>query len=133
MDFYKRVSNTNQSDEHYLKMSKIFTFAWGLVAILFACFGTLVENLIQLVNIIGSVFYGTVLGIFLVAFYFKTIQGKAIFWAAVISQLIIFVIFYLDVVSFLWLNFIGAINTILLAFLLQYTLPKEKNKVIEEV
>ncbi|MFY8187926.1 MAG: sodium:solute symporter family transporter [Flavobacterium sp.] len=133
MDFYKRVSNTNQSDEHYLKMSKIFTFAWGLVAILFACFGTLVENLIQLVNIIGSVFYGTVLGIFLVAFYFKTIQGKAIFWAAVISQLIIFVIFYLDVVSFLWLNFIGAINTILLAFLLQYTLPKEENKVIEEV
>lgn len=133
MDFYKRVSNTNQSDEHYLKMSKIFTFAWGLVAILFACFGTLVENLIQLVNIIGSVFYGTVLGIFLVAFYFKTIQGKAIFWAAVISQLIIFVIFYLDVVSFLWLNFIGAINTILLAFLLQYTLPKEEKKVIEEI
>jgi len=89
--------------------------------------------LIQLVNIIGSVFYGTVLGIFLVAFYFKTIQGTAIFCAAVISQLVIFVIFYIEVVSFLWLNFIGAINTILLAFLLQYTLPKEKNKVIEEV
>uniref|UniRef100_UPI00404B017A sodium:solute symporter family transporter n=3 Tax=Flavobacterium sp. TaxID=239 RepID=UPI00404B017A len=127
MDFYKRVSNTNKSDEHYLRMSKIFTFVWGIVAILFACFGTLVENLIQLVNIIGSVFYGTVLGIFLVAFYFKTIQAKAIFWAAVISQLIIFIIFKLDIVSFLWLNFIGAVNTIILAFLFQYTLPSNKN------
>lgn len=130
MDFYKKTSGVDKSEDHYLRMSKIFTLLWGLVAILFACFGTLVENLIQLVNIIGSVFYGTVLGIFLVAFYFKTIQGRAIFWAAVLSQLIIFAIFYLDVVSFLWLNFIGALNTIVLAFLFQYGLPMRKDEVV---
>jgi hypothetical protein len=102
--------------------------AWGIIAILFATFGTLVENLIQLVNIVGSVFYGTVLGIFLVAFYMKFIHAKAIFWAAVISQLFIFYIFWLDVVSFLWLNFIGAMLTILLSVLLQKIISNEPKK-----
>jgi len=128
MDFYKSRHQKEKSDKHYLNVSKGLTLAWGIIAILFATFGTLVENLIQLVNIVGSVFYGTVLGIFLVAFYMKFIQAKAIFWAAVTSQLFIFYIFWLDVVSFLWLNFIGAILTILLSLLLQKIIFNEPSK-----
>ena len=119
MDFYKRFAKNGTTEQGLLKWSKGFTLIWGLVAILFACFGTLVENLIQLVNIVGSIFYGTVLGIFLVAFYAKSVKGKAIFTAAIISQLSIFIIFWVDVVSFLWLNFIGAVLTFILAWVLQ--------------
>ena len=86
----------------------------------------LFENLIQLVNIVGSIFYGTVLGIFLVGFYIKYIKAGPIFWGAVVSQLLIFYIYYLDAVSFLWLNFIGAMLTILLSFSLQLVWPKKK-------
>ena len=119
IDFYKRFSKNAVTEKNLLYWSKGFTLLWGFIAILFACFGTLVENLIQLVNIVGSVFYGTVLGIFLVAFYAKSVQGKAIFTAALISQMSIFIIFWLDVVSFLWLNFIGAVLTFILAWILQ--------------
>ena len=74
---------------------------------------------IQLVNIVGSVFYGTVLGIFLVGFYVKYVRANAIFWGATISQLIVFYIFYLDIVGFLWLNFIGALLTLFLSLIIQ--------------
>jgi SSS family solute:Na+ symporter len=80
--------------------------------------GNLFENLIQLVNIIGSVFYGTILGIFLVAFFFKSIQGKAVFWAAIVSEIAILYIYSQDWVGYLWLNAIGAVLTILLAHLI---------------
>jgi hypothetical protein len=86
-----------------------------------------------LVNIIGSIFYGTVLGIFLVGFYIKYIRAKAIFWGAIFSQLMIFYIFYLDIVSFLWLNFIGAIMTIIVAMLLQFFLFKNKKETLESI
>ena len=119
MDLYKRNHKEERSEMHYVKASKWFTLLWGLVAILFASFGTLFENLIQFVNIIGSIFYGTILGIFLVAFYIKQIKGNAIFIAACISEAIIISIFLLDIVGFLWLNFIGAILTIILAILFQ--------------
>ena len=112
--------------EKYVYATKIFTVMWGLVAIAFASFGTLFENLIQFVNIIGSVFYGTILGIFLVAFYFKRIRGNAIFFAAIISEIIIIAIFYADVVGYLWLNVIGCINTILLSIIFQ-SLMKSKD------
>ena len=119
IDIYRRNIKTPKSEKHYVNATKLFTVFWGIVAILFACIGTLFENLIQLVNIIGSVFYGTVLGIFLVGFYIKYIRAKAIFWGAISSQLAIFYIFYLDIVSFLWLNFIGAVLTILVSLFLQ--------------
>lgn len=119
VDLYKRNVKKTKSDKHYVNATKFFTLAWGIIAISFACFGTLFENLIQLVNIVGSVFYGTVLGIFLVGFYFKFIKAEAIFWGAIISQSTIFYIFYLDVVGFLWLNFIGALLTLFIATLLQ--------------
>ena len=119
IDIYKRNLKAPKSEKHYVNATKLFTVFWGIVAILFACVGTLFENLIQLVNIIGSVFYGTVLGIFLVGFYIKYIKAKAIFWGAICSQLMIFYIFYLDIISFLWLNFIGAVLTILVSLFLQ--------------
>lgn len=134
IDIYKRNLKTEKSEEHFVKASKGFTLLWGAIAILFACFGTLVENLIQLVNIVGSVFYGTILGIFLVAFFIKYVKGNAIFYAGVISQLTIFVIYYYEIhvpeeadkLGYLWLNAIGTTLTIILALLIQM-LKKQTN------
>ena len=123
VDLYQR-NVEKKSEAHYVNASKTFTLIWGIIAILFASVGNLFENLIQLVNIIGSVFYGTILGIFLVAIFIKHVQGKAVFWAALISEAIILFLFCYDVVSFLWLNVIGAILTILLA--LAFQLLQEK-------
>ncbi|MDP5002157.1 MAG: sodium:solute symporter [Flavobacterium sp.] len=123
IDIYKRNVNA-KSDKHYVYATQYFTVFWGIVAIGFACISSLFENLIQLVNIIGSIFYGTVLGIFLIGFYINYIKGKAVFISACISQLTIFYIFYLDIVGYLWLNFIGAILTIVLSLLLQKTFNK---------
>ena len=115
VDLYKRNLNVKKSEKHFLKMSKFFTITWGLIAISFASIGNLFENLIQLVNIIGSIFYGTILGIFLVAFFIKKITANSVFWAACISQIIIFFIYFNIDISYLWLNFIGAVVTILLS------------------
>jgi len=130
IDIYKR-NVSEKSEKHYLNATKFFTLFWGVVAILFACVGTLFENLIQLVNIIGSIFYGTVLGIFLVGFYLRKVQAKPMFISAIISQLTIFVIYYFMIYSqeklgYLWLNFIGAILTIVVAIILQFLFFKGK-------
>lgn len=124
IDLYQR-NVSEKSEAHYVKASKGFTLGWGLIAILFASVGNLFENLIQLVNIIGSVFYGTILGIFLVAIFIKQIKGKAIFWAAVLSEAFIIFLFYQDAVSFLWLNLIGAVLTVLLGFIFQKIFNEE--------
>ncbi|HQX03591.1 MAG TPA: sodium:solute symporter [Flavobacterium sp.] len=135
IDIYKRNLKSEKSDKHFVHVSKVFTLLWGAIAILFACFGTLVENLIQLVNIIGSVFYGTILGIFLVAFFVKFIKGNAIFYGGVLSQLIIFIIYYFtihiypsgkELLGYLWLNAIGAALTLGLSALIQVSM-KNKN------
>ena len=99
--------------------SKWFTLMWGVIAIMFANFGTLFENLIQLVNIIGSIFYGTILGIFLVAFFSKKINGNNIFWAACTSQVLIFIIYGFTDVGYLWLNFFGAFMTTIISIVLK--------------
>ncbi len=125
IDIYKRNVG-EKSDKHYVYATQWFTLFWGLVAIGFACIGTLFENLIQLVNIIGSIFYGTVLGIFLVGFYINYVKGKAIFIGACISQLIIFYIYYIDLVSFLWLNFIGALMTLSFSIFIQIFINKKE-------
>jgi Na+/proline symporter len=119
IDIYKRNTTKKKSEKHLLKMSKIFTVIWGLIAICFASFGTLFENLIQLVNIIGSIFYGTILGIFLVAFFFKRITSNSVFYAACCSQLLIFLIYFNIDISYLWLNFIGAVFTVVLSVFLE--------------
>ncbi|TDO71281.1 SSS family transporter [Flavobacterium chryseum] len=132
IDIYKRNLKTEKSEKHYLNATKFFTLFWGIVAILFACVGTLFENLIQLVNIIGSIFYGTVLGIFLVGFYLRHVGAKAMFTSAVISQTTIFIIYYFliyqqEKLGYLWLNFIGAILTIILALIIQFIFCKRKS------
>jgi len=119
VDLYKRNLNVKKSEKHFLKMSKFFTITWGLIAICFASIGNLFENLIQLVNIIGSIFYGTILGIFLVAFFINKITANSVFWAACISQIIIFFIYFKIDISYLWLNFIGAVVTILLSIIFE--------------
>lgn len=119
VDLYKRNLNVKKSEKHFLKMSKFFTITWGLIAICFASIGNLFENLIQLVNIIGSIFYGTILGMFLVAFFIKKITANSVFWAACISQIIIFFIYFKIDISYLWLNFIGAVVTILLSIIFE--------------
>lgn len=136
IDLYKRHLKKDKSETHFVNASKIFTLLWGIIAILFACLGSLFENLIQLVNIIGSIFYGTVLGIFLVAFYIKYVKANAIFYSGVISQLTIFVIYYYAIHSpsgneklgYLWLNAIGAGLTILLALLFQNILNQKNGR-----
>lgn len=118
IDLYKR-NIQGKSEGHYLKMSKVFTFMWGVLAILFASVANLFDNLIQLVNIIGSIFYGNVLGIFLLAFFFKYIRGHAVFIAAIITQIIIVWVWWLDKIPYLWLNLLGCLLVILLANIIQ--------------
>ena len=139
IDIYKRNLQVEKSEKHYLNASKLFTLFWGIVAILFACIGTLFENLIQLVNIIGSIFYGTVLGIFLVGIYSKRIQSDAIFYSAVFSQITIFIIYYFAIyiypsgeekLGYLWLNFIGALLTIVIAWLLERLVFKNQKSFV---
>lgn len=119
IDLYKR-NRQNKSDKHYLRMSKTFTFIWGILAILFASVANLFDNLIQLVNIIGSIFYGNVLGIFLLAFFFKFIRGNSVFMAAILTQLTIIGIWWMDVIPYLWLNLLGCSLVILLAVFIQF-------------
>ena len=124
IDIY--INKKQKSDFHYVKATQFFTLIWGIIAIFYASVGTLFENLIQLVNIIGSVFYGTILGVFISAIFIKKIKSKAIFYSAIISEIIIIIIFFIDIISFLWLNFIGAVLTILIAFLIQLLIKESK-------
>ena len=119
LDIYKRHVIASKTPGYDLKLSKGFTLLWGIIAIIIASVASLFENLIQLVNIIGSIFYGNVLGIFLLAFFFKRIQGKAVFYAAIITQILVVLVFYVDLMSYLWLNLLGCALVILLAQILQ--------------
>lgn len=130
VDLYKRSIKQNGSEEHYLKASKWFTVLWGLLAILVASIANLFDNLIQLVNIIGSIFYGNVLGIFLLAFFIKFVMGRAVFFAAILTQLLLFIIYYFaifrleqqdqePIFSFLWLNLVGSFLVIIFAIIFQ--------------
>jgi SSS family solute:Na+ symporter len=120
IDLYKRNVKIAKEDKHYVLMTKWFTLIWGSLAILVACVANLFDNLIQLVNIIGSIFYGNVLGIFLLAFFLKGVKGTAVFYAALITQLIILVIWFLDILPYLWLNLLGSIIVITLAIFIQF-------------
>jgi Na+/proline symporter len=123
MDLYKR-NIQGRSPNHYLKASKWFTLLWGGIAIGVACIANLFDNLIQLVNIIGSIFYGNVLGIFLLGFFFKFVKGNAVFVAGLITQVLVIGLFLLNEyeyinLPFLWLNFVGCVIVITIACLIQ--------------
>jgi SSS family transporter len=122
IDLYKRNIKGERTEEHYVKASKYFTLLWGVVAIIFASFANLFDNLIQLVNIIGSIFYGNVLGIFLLAFFIKYVKSNAVFIAALITQAIVVVLWLYDVMPYLWLNLAGCGLVMMIAFLLQTTI-----------
>ncbi|GAB4229947.1 MAG: hypothetical protein Tsb0034_01720 [Ekhidna sp.] len=124
VDFYKRAVNKNATEYHYLSVSKFLTLGWGVLAILFAILAKNSENLIEAVNIVGSIFYGTVLGIFLVAFFIKWVKGRAVFIAAIIAQTSVILVHFMTEVdlfdlSYLWYNVIGCGGTILLSMTLQ--------------
>lgn len=124
VDFYRRVFRRDASDRNVLVASKLFTVLWGLVAVGFATFASLLDNLIQAVNILGSIFYGTVLGIFLVAFFLKHVRGHAVFIAAVISQATVIGLFMLSDIGYLWFNVIGCALVVVLGLVLQAVLPR---------
>lgn len=127
VDIYKRQIKSDGSDKHYLNMSRILTFGWGVIAIIFAIAAGQFENLIEYVNILGSLFYGTILGLFIVAFFFKQINGKAVFPAAIIAELVVAAFFFLPdlapdlfgwmSIGYLWLNLVGSGLVVLLSFL----------------
>ncbi len=98
----------------------------GAIAISVACVANLFDNLIQLVNIIGSIFYGNVLGVFLLAFFIKYVKSKAVFWGAIITQIIIIYIWYIDLMPYLWLNLVGCAIVMGIAILLQALEPSRK-------
>lgn len=128
VDLYKRSIRKEASDSHYVNSSKLFTAFWGFGAILFATYASLFENLIQAVNLLGSLFYGTILGIFIVGFFVEWIKGKAVFIAAIGSQALILVVHFFNGtglmglewnIGFLWYNAIGCLAVVLFGLILQ--------------
>ena len=128
VDFYKRIVRKDASDKHYVYASRAFTVLWGLIAIGFASIGSLFENLIQFVNIVGSIFYGTVLGIFLSAFFVRSMSGTAVFIAALIAQSIVLICFWTTSIGFLWYNVIGCGSVILLGLLIDMLIKMSNSK-----
>ncbi|MWW25175.1 sodium:solute symporter [Algibacter lectus] len=131
IDLYKR-NTSKKTEEEMVKASRWFTFAWGIIAIGVACVANLAENLIQLVNIIGSIFYGNVLGVFLLAFFFKFVKGNAVFIGALLTQIIVIALYLLDLnevinLPFLWLNFVGCAIVISISCIIQILIPNDKS------
>ncbi|MBL0355578.1 MAG: sodium:solute symporter [Chitinophagaceae bacterium] len=121
VDFHKKFINKNCTEQEDYKVSRWYTFAWGVFSIVVAMFAYNIGNsLIETVNILGSIFYGVILGIFLVAFGMKYIKGNAVFISAVISQLLVILVYFLNIVSFLWLNVIGAVLVISISLVIQF-------------
>jgi len=129
VDFYKRIFKKNESDKNYLSASRWATVAWGGFCILVALYASKLGNLIEAVNILGSLFYGTILGIFLVAFYLKKVNGTAVFIAALIAESFIVCFWMIDLTAFLWLNVIGCLMVIIIALLIQYLIDNKTKKV----
>jgi SSS family solute:Na+ symporter len=119
VDFYRQIIKRDATDTHCVAVSKWFTAFWGLVAISFALYAHLVENLIQAVNILGSIFYGVMLGLFVVAFFIRRVGGTAVFWSALISQILIFVLYFNLTISYLWYPLIGCTACVILSIVLQ--------------
>lgn len=122
IDIYKRFINRNATEKQDLFWSRIFTLIWGIFTVVIALYANRLGNLLEAVNILGSLFYGTILGIFIVAFYLHKIQGKAVFIAAVLSEIMVIGIWYLDKIPFLWLNLIGCVAVMIIGYLIQLSL-----------
>ena len=125
IDIVKRFVKKEGDDKTYLRISRLSTLFWGIFTVIIAMYANRVGNLLEAVNILGSLFYGTILGIFLVAFYFKKIGGKAVFIAALLSEVIVVYIWQLDAIAFLWLNLVGCVCVIALGWVIQSFLRKK--------
>ena len=125
IDFHKKFINKNNSECNDYKISQWYTFGWGIFCIIIAMFAQNIGNsLIEAVNILGSIFYGVILGVFLVAFWIKFIKANAVFYAAIISEFAVIAIYKSDTISFLWLNVIGALLVVLFSSLFQLCFAK---------
>jgi Na+/proline symporter len=123
VDVYRHIIRTDATDDHYLLASKGFTAMWGVVSIAFALSAGLAENLIQAVNIIGSIFYPVMLGLFMVGFFLRWVDGTAAFGGAVVAQVLVLALFRFSSISYLWYNLIGSATCMLASMLLQAILP----------
>jgi len=126
VDFYKRIFKKEESDKTYLSASRWATVGWGIFCVIVALYASKLGNLIEAVNILGSLFYGTILGIFLVAFYMKKINGKAVFYAAILAEAFIVYAWITDLTAFLWLNVIGCLLVMAFAYCIQWFLNKRQ-------
>jgi SSS family solute:Na+ symporter len=123
IDFWRHFRPLAAADEaRNVRVAKRFTALWGLFAVVFALFAGFAENLIEAINILGSIFYGVVLGIFLVAFFFRRVGGSAVFFAAVAAQALVIVMFFSLNIGYLWYNLIGCAACIAFSLLLQAVL-----------
>jgi hypothetical protein len=128
VDIYKRIINPGASDKNYLLASRLATIFWGLICVSMALYAAKVGNLLEFVNELGSYVYGTVLGVFVVAFYLKKIRGSSVFIAAIITELTICVMGYYKVIAYLWLNAIGCILLIIVAGLINLLVPAKQKE-----
>ena len=126
IDIYKRMVKPSASEKHYLLVSKLATIFWGIYAIGFAMFANRLGTLIEAVNILGSLFYGTILGIFLIAFYLKKIGGTATFYSAIIAELVVISCYLFTEIPYLWFNVIGCVVLIIIAYLINPLFNKKK-------
>jgi Na+/proline symporter len=125
VDLYKRHVRGDASEKHYLVVSRISMVLWGIYAVLFAQYATKLGALVEAVNILGSLFYGTLLGIFLLAFYVKHVGGTAAFWAAFVGEAVVLYCFFFTSIAWLWYNVIGCGVVVLVAVLLQPLVQKK--------
>lgn len=123
VDIYKRIINPNATDQNYLNASRLATVFWGVICIGMALYASRIGNLLEAVNQLGSYIYGTILGVFIVAFYLKKINGTAVFTAAIITEAIVCGLGYFDAIAYLWLNAIGAVLVIVIAGLISMSPP----------
>jgi Na+/proline symporter len=121
MDLYRRYLKPAGADGHYLRISRIATAFWGLYAMIFAQYGKNLGSLVEAVNLVGSLFYGSLLGVFTLAFFFKRVSGDGAFWGMILGEVAIFSAFFFTNISFLWYNVIGAIVVIVTGLLFQFT------------
>jgi Na+/proline symporter len=122
VDFYRPLIRPNAPDHHYVVATELLTIAWGLVAIGVASYASLVENLVETGNILGSIFYGSILGLFLVAFFLRSVRGSAVFFAALLAQCLVLILFSTLSISYLWYNLIGCAAVLAFSLALQRTI-----------
>ncbi len=126
VDIYKRTVNPGASDKTYLNASRLATVFWGLVCVMMALYASKMGNLLEAVNKLGSYIYGTILGVFVVAFFLKRIRATPVFIAAVMAEIIVCLMGYYQVIAYLWLNAVGCGLVILIAGLLNVLLKEKK-------